>query len=453
MRPESIEGDPSAGWRAAGLLALYTATIFVSAVLLFLVQPMFARMVLPLLGGSPAVWNTALVFYQATLLVPLHLAVLFAASLMCHGEIARDRPSPRHLTEFYGWMSLGGVLGGSFNALIAPRVFSDVFEYPLMIVLACALIPASALAPLAGAATKAPADRRGRVLDALLPCLLGAGMAAVLVALPRVGVSNSALATSAVLVTAILVCFGWSRRPLRFGLGVAAILLFGQWHTARQEGGALLTRRSFFGVHRVTRDAQGRFFQLVHGNTLHGKQSRSAQSRHLALSYYHASGPIGQVFREMGASRREVGVVGLGVGTLAAYARPDQKWTYFEIDPEVEAIARDARFFTFLRDSRADARVVLGDARLKLREVASGRFDLLVLDAYSSDAIPVHLMTREAVALYIQKLAPDGVLAFHISNRHLDLEPMLGNLLREAGLVALAQTDARISTRESEEGK
>jgi hypothetical protein len=193
---------------------------------------------------------------------------------------------------------------------------------------------------------------------------------------------------------------------------------------------------------------------LVHGRTLHGIQSLDPARRNESLAYYHRTGPIGQVLTTFAHHpAKTVGVVGLGVGSLASFALPGQSWTFFEIDPIVEKLARDDRFFTFLRNSPARIEVVLGDARRSLMSPGTPAFDLLVLDAFSSDAVPVHLVTREALALYEQKLAPGGLMAFHISNLHLDLEPVLAQLAQDAQLACVVRDDTGISSEELAAGK
>ena len=391
-----------------------------------------------------------------TLLVPLHLGVLFLAALVCHGEIARDRPAPEHLTGFYLAMSVGGVLGGAFNALLAPQIWTSVSEYPLMLVLAGALLPRAFLLDNAKTGTAENDVRRDsqrdRILDFALPILVGLATAALMLGLQRAKIYGPA-ALALMFGPTTLACFSFSRRPLRFALALGAILLCGGLFHVENEGDALLTERSFFGVHRVTRDGKGRYIILIHGNTVHGQQSVDPARRREPLSYYYPSGPIGQAFEKMGAAWNSVGVVGLGVGSLAAYAEPHQQWTYFEIDPAVERIARDKRFFSFISDSRAPLSVSLGDARLSLQSVPDVSLDVLILDAYSSDAIPIHLMTREAVGIYLRKLKPNGILSFHISNRHLDLEPVVAALMDDARLKCLVQRDLKISRRDADLGK
>jgi hypothetical protein len=378
------------------------------------------------------------------LVLPVHPLVLFAVAMVCHGELARDRPSPRYLTAFYLWMSVGGVLGGVFAAVLAPLLFTSVLEYPLTLVLGC-LLARRPEAP--------PATRTQRVLDVLLPLALAAGGAAVVTAV-QAGGPEARARMGLVFGVLVLGCFAFSRRPVRFGLGVAAVLLAAALYRG-EEGRLLYSERSFFGVNRVTLDDTGRYHYLLHGTTLHGMQSLEPARRREPLAYFYATGPLGQLFEAYRGdrARRAVAVVGLGAGSIACHAGPGQRWIFYEIDPVVERIARDARYFTFLRDCAPGVPVVLGDARLRLTEARPGEYDLLILDAYSSDAPPLHLITREALALYLEKLAPAGVLVFNISNRHMDFEPVLGRLAEDAGLAALTQDDAVVDDAEYARGK
>ena len=208
---------------------------------------------------------------------------------------------------------------------------------------------------------------------------------------------------------------------------------------ARDSGEIVLRARSFFGVYTVKLDPAG-FHVLVHGTTIHGAQHVDPAARREPLTYYLADGPLGQLLgSQIGQAARTVGAVGLGVGTVACYRRPGQRWTFYEIDPLIERIARDPSLFHYLADCAPAAAVVLGDARLSLQVAPAASFDLLILDAFSSDAIPVHLLTAEALALYLDKLAAGGVIALHISNRNLDLAPVVAALVRAAGAVAWQQ--------------
>ncbi|HEX8199478.1 MAG TPA: fused MFS/spermidine synthase [Isosphaeraceae bacterium] len=401
--------------------------------------------------------------------LPVHLMAFFVIALVGHGELARDRPPARHLTGFYLALSLGGVLGGLFNALLAPLVFDRIAEYPLVLVLACLARPDSKgvarktnrtesmlpvkqsgpLAPVLGGEGWGEGDRgipSGSthpsppspilIWDLLLPLVLGL-VTAGLIGLIR-SQAGSALGTPGelfVYAMAAFACFTLMDHRLRFALAIAALLAV-RVFLPDADGRVLRQERSFFGVLRVAEAEGGKYHRLTHGSTIHGQQSLDPGRLREPLSYYHRTGPIGQViqaFRHRPA-RRDVAVVGLGAGTLAAYAEPAERWTFYEIDPAVARIARDRAYFTFLPDCRAaSASVVLGDARQRLRDAPGHGYGLIVLDAFSSDAIPLHLMTREALALYRSKLAHGGLIAFHISNRFLDLSPVLAALARDAG--------------------
>ncbi len=379
------------------------------------------------------------------LVLPVHPLALFVVALVCHGELARDRPAPRHLTEFYLWMSVGGVLGGAFTALVAPLLFTSVLEYPLALVLGCLLARRPKALPSTGAQ---------RALDGLLPLAL-AVFGVGLVRLVERGAPETAHAhIGLVFGLLVLLCYAFSRRPVRFALGIGAVLVAA--HAYRGEEGRLLyAERSFFGINRVTLDDSGRYFYLMHGTTLHGMQSREPARRREPLAYFYPTGPLGQVFAAYRAvaPRHSVAVVGLGAGSIACHADPGQRWVFYEIDPAVERIARDARYFSFLRECVPGVPVILGDARLRLAAAPRAAYDLLILDAYSSDAPPLHLITREAVRLYLDRLAPGGLLVFNISNRHMDFEPVLGRLAADAGLTALVQDDAAVDDAEYARGK
>jgi spermidine synthase len=239
-----------------------------------------------------------------------------------------------------------------------------------------------------------------------------------------------------------------ARRPAPFAVAFGLILVAGTFFNAGF-GATEHAERTFFGVYRVHVDEKGGYRYLLHGTTLHGLQRLDPARRHETLSYYHPTGPVGDVFAGLpAAARRRVGVIGLGAGVIAGYARPAQRWTFFEIDPAVERIARNPKFFTYLSDCGPRCDVALGDARLSLARAADGEFDLIVLDAFSSDAIPMHLMTAEALALYRSKLAPGGALLFHVSNRHLVLAPVVARLAAASGLVAVHRYDRNDSAAE-----
>ncbi len=377
--------------------------------------------------------------------IAIHLTAFFVTAMVCHGELARRRPAATHLTEFYLWLAVGGVLGGIFNAVAAPLLFDSVLEYPLVIAFACLLRP-----------WRKTGGRKTLAFDIVLP----AGLALVVLGAPGLFDPAGFGATTLFVVFAIAavasIVFAYLRRPLRFALGMGVLLAAGPLLLAEPdstgaEGGVMLWKRSFFGVNRVVlRTDPAPANVLIHGTTVHGAQFRDPARRREPLAYYHRDGPLGQVFSAFGAGYfRTVGIIGLGAGAAACYARPGQDWTFFEIDPAVESIARDDRYFTYLRDCAPQARVILGDARLSLDRVPDGSFNLLVLDAFSSDAIPVHLLTREAFRMYRRKLAPGGVLMAHISNEFLDLEPVVGRLTAETLLFGVVQYYEETGTAEA----
>lgn len=345
------------------------------------------------------------------LTVGIHLSAFFATALMCHGEMARRRPAASGLTTFYFCMSIGGALGGIFNALLAPALFTSDMEYFLALVGACLL---------RGLVKRDLRDYR--VGDTLYPLLLG-----LLVAMVVWWFSDNAPFALAGRMLFLLPCalalYWFSERSLRFALGIAVVM--GGAFFVRSSVDVLHTERSFFGINKVKLLEDDRKVGLVHGTTIHGTEFTDPKRRREPLSYYARSGPAGQMFAH-GRAYRRAALIGLGTGALACYRKAGEDWTFFEIDGAVERIARDTRYFHYL--SQCDgARVALGDGRLLLNKIPDRSYDLIVIDAFSSDAIPTHLLTREALSLYLRKLRPGGVVLFNLSNKYLDLGPVLSN--------------------------
>ena len=288
-----------------------------------------------------------------------------------------------------------------------------------------------------------------------LPLLLGTFTASLAMLISFTDLKSVNLRNAVIVGLPAIACFTFVERPLRFGLGMVAIL-GGGWFYPGPHGKTLHVERNFFGVSRVTVDETGTFRYFVHGNTLHGAQFVAGARRCEPLTYYHRSGPAGEIFKLANgmAAQPRVCVVGLGAGATACYGRPDQDWHFYEIDPAVIGIARNTNYFSYLRGCAQTAvRIIVGDARLRLHEAPARHYTLIVLDAFSSDAIPVHLLTREALDLYLAKLADGGLLAFHISNRYLDLEPVLADLGRNAKLTCRHWDDWNVSPEELAEGK
>lgn len=367
-------------------------------------------------------------------MMPIHLLAFLVITLFCHGELARRRPDAGHLTEFYLWMSVGGVLGGAFNALIAPQLFDSVAEYPLMLVVACFL-------RVLTERKQTDAGRGVCQADFYQPAGVAIATLVTIVALRWAGDATGDVDNAVAFAVPALLCFGMKERPLRFALSYSvAMVSFALW-SGWERGNEVYADRGFFGVNRVTLDDDGEFVNLYHGRTLHGLQRIGPERSTEPLSYYHHTGPMGQVFAALNDDNelKRVAIIGLGSGAAASHARPGQHFTFFEIDPLVKQIAMDERFFTYLRDCPGRSDIVLGDARIQLENVPDGQFDLLVLDAFSSDSIPTHLLTREALQLYLRKLSDRGVLLFHISNLYMHLEPVVSNAAAEEGLTCLHQ--------------
>ncbi len=489
-------------------LALYLLTF----IIVFGRLPAWSRMVF---GNLAPVMILLLVFTMTSKVVSgqmgleiiLNIVTFFAVALMCHYELAHDRPSTQYLTEFYLLMSIGGMLGGMFNAIVAPLVFVHAFEYPLVLLLACLLVP-----PLVPRTTaeQLPPWRRYLPwgLDILIPVLLGLAFHYYIYRLPgsdwyiaeeltgsasggadwfcqlvtglcqQLNLAPQTIIAILIFAVPVMICFFFVDRPLRFALAVAAILVPIKWRDATQ--GYVHVERSFFGILKV--EKRGTFNRLVHGTTLHGTQYNEYFVRHWRddlqfmipnnpwdvvtvagsnwvfdprqepLTYYHRTGPVGAVFRELRCrhggrdATAPVAMVGLGTGSVACYALPGQTLVFYEIDVHVQRLVADTdQYFTYIRDARnrgADIQIRLGDARLKLKEDTDARYAALFVDAFSSDAIPVHLITREAVQLYMERLRDDGILALHISNKYVALEPVVAAIAQDLGLAARIWNDS-----------
>jgi hypothetical protein len=371
----------------------------------------------------------------AWFLVLVHLIFFFIAALVCHARLAQERPPTCHLAEFYLWVAVGGALGGVLNALVAPALFDTVLEYPLMIVLACTLRPRVGMVG---------EESSARWLNVLLPAGVGVLAAALGILVMQFEIGHVQRIALVIGLPLMLTNYFFAERPARFALGLAAVMLGSLVYTGGS-GRTLAKERNFYGTLRVTESASGAFHRLQHGSTIHGRQFVDEQHRCEPLSYYHRTGPLGAVFDVFNARTHapNVAVVGLGTGATVAYARPNQQWTFYEINPAVIEIARDPKLFTYLRDCHANApvEIALGDARLQLQNAPPHAYGLIVLDAFSSDAIPAHLLTKEALDLYLLKLAEGGLLAFHVSSRSLNLHRVVAGLAQNANLSALVFDD------------
>ena len=366
----------------------------------------------------------------------LHLTTFFVCALVCHTELAASRPQVSHLTEFYIWISVGGMLGGAFNTLIAPVVFATVFEYPLLLAASTFLVP-----------SRHASLPRSIVLAGSLILVACIGVLATAPASAMLFRVVAVVAIGATVPLALARAWPAFRAP-----AIALLVVIALWPLL-SAGSLLFSGRSFFGVVRVTEAADHSHRILRHGSTVHGRQQLPAEDRCEPAGYHHPNGPIGRLFNAVSPHMTDVGVVGLGAGGLACYAHSGQRWTFFEIDPLVETVATNRALFTHLRNSEGEMRVEIGDGRIGLQRAAVGTYDLIIIDAFSSDAVPVHLLTDEAVELYVSRLKPRGLLVLHISNRYLRLERVVTGISQRQSLHVLSRFDSEIPRHEMLEGR
>lgn len=378
----------------------------------------------------------------------LHLTVLFMLAWTCHLFLARSRPSESHLTEFYLWVAGGGVLGGAFNAFLAPTAFTGLIEYPIALAVALALFQRHAM--------KDPKLLRrdfafGVMAGAPVYGLTFAGPLLLNMVDVKWGQVSASAVTMAIAAVLVVCCFFAIDRPVRYGLVLGSVMILGPGIN-RLADSVIFQTRNFFGVKRV--EVSGPFHVLMHGSTDHGEQNMTPGHRREPLTYFNYNSPIGRFFKEFSGAKakKSVAVVGLGTGTLAAYGQTGQDWTFYEIDPDVIRIASDPRLFTYLSDCPAKVHIVQGDARLELANAPPSGYDLIVLDAFNSDSIPVHLVTREAIQMYKSKLAPGGIIAFHTSNRYLDLPPVIARAGNSLNMRSIYLSMDIVSPEEEKKG-
>jgi hypothetical protein len=366
-----------------------------------------------------------------SLIAAINFGAFFVTAMVCHGELARRRPDARHLTAFYLWIAVGGMIGGIFTGLLAPYLFNWVAEYPLLIVAGILCRPGLRIRRSAGSWTLIA----GMMLVAIL--------AIVAFHYLRIWPDRTAFDGMVGVALVLAITFLWSD-PLKLAAAFACVLvvIYGYLGAGANER----TIRSFFGVHKIydvsTIDSTVRV--LMHGTTIHGGQivdgphARTPEGRPSTATYFGPRSPMARVFDATKANKAgpiRVAVVGLGAGTVACFVRPQDTLHFYEIDQTVVRIALDTRNFDYVAKCKPDSRVTVGDARLTLEDAQDAYYDLIVMDAFTSDAVPVHLLTREAMALYLKKLAPGGMVVSHVMNRHLELPTVVAGIAASNGLV------------------
>jgi hypothetical protein len=395
-------------------LALYLLTF----VIVFSRQPIIPHWLVVEVQPVFVLALLAVIIYEPIRIIvgimAVHLVVFFVMTLMCHGELASRRPPARYLTSFYMWMSFGGMIGGIASGLAAPYAFNWVAEYPILIALAVLCRP--------GLTWPKTTWQQIIVFGSIVLAVIGYALFRQFE--QEIDVQTYHFMLGGLLILTVLF---W-RDPVPFTVIIATVLAA---HHYVQEGGSKLTLRSFFGVLKVNETSNGQFRTLSHGTTLHGgqrirdRQGKPVTGRPQPTMYYYDGSAIAQ---GMDAARAVKGggpinyaVIGLGTGSLICRSQPGDKAAYYEIDQLMVRLSRDMGLFTFLKECGQDVPIIMGDARLTLADAPDGAYDIIVVDAFTSDAIPIHLLTKEAMAIYKRKLSPQGIVLIHISNRHLEL--------------------------------
>lgn len=359
--------------------------------------------------------------------IALHIITFFMIGLIAHEQIAAERPDTLFLTEYYLWISVGGVLGGVVNAIFAPIIFNTYLEYPLILALSLLIIQ--------------PNSASIRIKkEIILFCVVGLATYAVYSFLIK---SNQDKEINSNLIKVMCLSLGniiLLKRKVALCLFAIFMVIILQYHSDYTHS-ILYRDRSFYSVHQVTQTEE--FIKYSHGTTIHGIQNRNKINACEPLSYYSRipGAPVGEVFDATSSKNfHKIAAVGLGAGTVAAYAKSTQVWDFFEIDPLVKKIAKESGFFTYLTDcvtSNITINIIIGDGRLEIQKKPVSSYDLILLDAFSSDSIPMHLITQEAFAVYLQKMKSDGILIINLSNRYLDLIPIVSRIAAQHQYTAL----------------
>jgi hypothetical protein len=402
----------------------------------------------PALIVATLAFGSMLVTANVALALIITLAAFFVSAMVFHGEMVRLRPAAEHLTSFYVWMSVGGVLGGIFTGLIAPHVFNTLFEYGLLFVAALLIRLKDTPVPSRNALLASGAMVVGGVLAVFVVLSL--------TTMPNLKLDQAlTLGAGAAAMLGLLAVIRDAKMAAAVFTPIMLLLSIGPYLKNDQ-----ISVRSFFGVSKIFTSPDGTMRHLAHGTTLHGTQridQIGTGQRPDPLTYYYDGGPFDQAIvatrAAKGGKLGNVAVVGLGTGSQACLKQPGESWTFYEIDPYVVRIAQDPSLFTFMSVCAPQARVVLGDARLMLQDAPKGHYDLIIVDAFSSDSIPLHLLTREAMELYQSRLTPGGAVVFHLSNRNLTIAPFAASTAATLSLQTWRSMKQTLSAADARAGK
>lgn len=379
--------------------------------------------------------NPAVLPYWVDLI--LHLAAFFLAVMVCHGELAKHRPHTRYLTDFYLIMSFAGMLGGMFNTFVAPFIFNAVYEYPIMIIAALLLRPRLIK-------SQRPWQQQ-LLLDSIFPAIVLIAGLVIFFSVEQLPQYLDTIGPALILLTGLI--YSFRDKPASLAM-FSAILIFFIFGLRGTLSNTLFQERTFFGVISVRESTlineenrPEKFHEFYHGTTKHGAQRLPVKWRTTPLTYFSRPGPIGQFFSEYDSQNDnwKIAVVGLGAGTLSCYAKKSQQWKFYELDPDIVKVAQNPKYFTYLELCGKNHVMDVGDARISIQKEADHSLDLLIIDAFSSDSIPTHLLTQEAFELYFSKIKTDGLLAFHITNRHLALKKVISDHSKNMKFASLIQ--------------
>ncbi len=413
-------------------LAIYLATFIIA----FSKKPLLSMPVLRLLTCYALCIVLLMLVLSGFLAVKLimiavHLGTFFLCGLLCHGQLAESKPSTSHLTEFFLLISFGGVLGGIFNALIAPVIFVIPLEYILTLSIVPFIIWFGSYIPsITGNFNKIDHSSRPKKLFAI--DVVSVSLVVGLCALVVFAENSIVQIWSALAIFCVLMVLRRNIAVFSISILISFLILAPAIWGGNQK--TLHADRNYFGVLRVATKNGANFFS--HGTTLHGAQFQKSEWKLSPITYYNPQGPVADIFKEMDkrGGKQSIGVLGLGVGSVACYKKQGRSFDFYEIDTDVVRIAEDPQYFTYLKDCGSPYKIIVGDARLKMLDAPTGGYDLLFIDTFSSDNIPVHIMTEEAFRSYLGKMKPNGLIAMNISNRYLNLRPVLTSIAKDLGL-------------------
>jgi spermidine synthase len=373
---------------------------------------------------SSIIINIFLEFVMISILVIL--IQVFSISYCCHRRLANNAPHTNHLTEYYLWISFGGMLGGIFNAFIAPNIFIASTEYLLVSIIAIAILPII----------------KKQISVKKFNKYIAVGIISFIsLLILKEHISEELFLKSLYTLIPVIIILLISRTKTRLATIAVSSLIIIIFHGVLQEN-QLFKGRSFFGIYKVEKIAEQNVYTFMHGTTLHGAQYINDNDRLKTATYYNTKGPVGNVMNYVNnLAYNNIGIIGLGVGAISCLFNNKQHITFYEIDKMVEDIASNTDYFTYLNDCPPSNNVIIGDARIKIQEATNSSYDIIILDAFSSDAIPIHLITKEAIEIYLNKLSANGLLIMHITNRYLELRPVVAAIAENLNLYGVVQYD------------